>query len=114
MSQLNELYSLGRIYEEISEPERALACYTAVIKKAAGQQALVQRATASQQVLEKKRTLWMKEGDIVFTPFDSDINTPNIESLGCWTLDGQKMVFTRQVFGQEDIFFASYDTVAGT
>ncbi|MBK9104570.1 MAG: PD40 domain-containing protein [Saprospiraceae bacterium] len=112
MSQLNELYSLGRIYEEINEPERALGCYTAVIKKAAGQEALVQRATTSQQALEKKKALWDKGGDIVFTPFDSDINTPQHESLGRWTLDGQKMVFTRLVFDQEDIFFASFDTIA--
>lgn len=112
MSQLNELYALGRIYEDVSEPERASACYSAVIKKCTGDQALVQRATTSLQTLEKKRALWDKEGDIVFTPFDSDINTPQHESLGRWTLDGQKMVFTRLVFDQEDIFFASFDTTA--
>lgn len=112
LSQLNELYSLGRIYEEINEPMRASACYSALIKSGTGDKALLQRATTSQQTIEKKKALWDKKGDIVFTPFDSDINTPQHESLGRWTLDGQKMVFTRLVFDQEDIFFASFDTTA--
>lgn len=112
LSQLNELYTLGRIYESVSKPDRAVACYRAVIRKGIHDQTLTQRATTSLQALEKKSALWDKAGDIIFTPFDSDINTPQHESLGRWTLDGQKMVFTRLVFDQEDIFFASYDTTA--
>lgn len=112
-SQLPELYSLGRIYEGISEPERALACYDALLKKNPSDKALTDRATASKIALEKKRDLWKSNDVIQLQPFDSDINTPNHEFLGRWMLDGQTMVFTRRVFTQEDIFFASFDSTAG-
>ena len=112
-SQLPELYSLGRIYEGISEPERALACYDALLKKNPADKALADRATASKLALEKKRDLWKSNDAIQLQPFDSDINTPNHEFLGRWMLDGQTMVFTRRVFTQEDIFFASFDSTAG-
>ena len=112
-SQLPELYSLGRIYEGISEPERALACYDALLKKNPADKALADRATASKLALEKKRDLWKSNDAIQLQPFDSDINTPNHEFLGRWMLDGQTMVFTRRVFSQEDIFFASFDSIAG-
>ena len=112
-SQLPELYSLGRIYEGISEPERALACYDALLKKNPSDKALTDRATASKLALEKKRDLWKSNDVIQLQPFDSDINTPNHEFLGRWMLDGQTMVFTRRVFTQEDIFFASFDSTAG-
>ena len=81
-SQLPELYSLGRIYEGISEPERALACYDALLKKNPADKALADRATASKLALEKKRDLWKSNDAIQLQPFDSDINTPNHEFLG--------------------------------
>ncbi len=112
-SQLPELYSLGRIYEGISEPEKALACYDALLKKNPADKGLADRATASKIALEKKRDLWKSNDAIQLQPFDSDINTPNHEFLGRWMLDGQTMVFTRRVFTQEDIFFASFDSTAG-
>ncbi|HEY3387533.1 MAG TPA: hypothetical protein VGK46_13545, partial [Saprospiraceae bacterium] len=112
LSQLNELYALGRIYEDVNQPERALACYNAVIHKGVHEQGLVQKASASVASLEKKKALWESNENTTFHSFDEDINTPNHESLGRWTLDGQKMVFTRLVFEQEDIFFASFDSTA--
>ncbi|HSF89544.1 MAG TPA: OmpA family protein [Saprospiraceae bacterium] len=112
-SQLPELYSLGRIYEGISEPERALACYDALLKKNPADKSLADRARTSKLALEKKKELWKGNDVIQLQPFDSDINTPNHEFLGRWMLDGQTMVFTRRVFNQEDIFFASFDSLAG-
>ena len=112
-SQLPELYSLGRIYEGISEPEKAMACYDALLKKKPADKSLADRATASKLALEKKRDLWKSNDAIQLQPFDSDINTPNQEVNGRWMLDGQTMVFTRRVFTQEDIFFASFDSTAG-
>lgn len=113
MSQLNELFALGRIYEEVSDPEHALSCFEALIKKGGQNPELTKRATARKISLEEKRGLWSDQYTIQLRSFDEDINTPNHESLGRWTLDGQKMAFTRLVFEQEDIFFASYDSVAG-
>ena len=112
MSQLQELYSLGRIYEDVSKPERALACYDALLRLGTNQPTLIEKASASKTALMKKKDLWKNENDITFTSFDSDINTPNHESLGRWTLDGQTMIFTRMVGEQEDIFFATFDTTA--
>lgn len=62
LSQLNELYSLGRIYEEINEPMRASACYSALIKSGTGDKALLQRATTSQQTIEKRRPCGIRRG----------------------------------------------------
>ncbi len=112
-SQLQELYTLGRIYEEINQPERALKCYEAVARKKPSDDQLLMKATNGAKALNDKKALWQTTSDITFTSFDEDINTPNHESLGRWTLDGQQMIFTRLVFDQEDIFFASFDTTAG-
>ena len=113
ISQLPELYSLGRICEVINEPERAMACYDAVLKKKPADKTFTDRVTVSKQALEKKRALWKSNDVIQLHAFDTDINTPNQEFLGRWMLDGQTMVFTRRVFNQEDIFFASFDSTAG-
>lgn len=112
VSYLQDLFTIGRIYEEVTQPERALACYDGVIRSGADQQELVGKATASKIALEKKKDLWKSEDTIQFSSFDSDINTPNHESLGRWTLDGQTMIFTRLLGEQEDIFFATFDTTA--
>jgi len=112
LTQLQDLYTLGRIYEDVNQPAKALACYDAVIRLGANQQTLVDKAIASKITLEKKKELWSNDNTIKFTSFDSDINTPNHESLGRWTLDGQTMIFTRLLGEQEDIFFATFDTTA--
>ena len=112
VTHLQDLYTLGRIYEDVTEPSNALACYDAVIRLGANQQALVDKARANKITLEKKKELWKGDDTIQFTSFDADINTPNHESLGRWTLDGQTMIFTRLVGEQEDIYFATFDTAA--
>ncbi len=66
-SQLPELYSLGRIYEGINEPEKALACYDALLKKQPADKALADRATTSKLALEKKGDLW-KSNDVIQAP----------------------------------------------
>lgn len=110
LSQVRELYSLGRIYEEINLPQKALNCYEAVMKSETEDQSLIQKATTSFEFLNSKKKLWETKENIIFRPFTSDINTPNHESLGRWTLDGQRLVFTRMVYEQEDIFFATFDS----
>lgn len=112
-SQLQELFTLGRLYEGANEPEKAIHCYVAVIKNGSNEKTLVDRAIQNKEALEAKSDLWTSEETITFRPFDEDINTPNHESLGRWTMDGQQIVFTRYVNGQEDLFFASFDTSAG-
>lgn len=110
LSQLQQLYTLGRIYEENNNPDKAMACYRAVIQKGIHQQGLVQRAMASFQVLEGKIELWRETYTIELNPLAPEINTPHHEYLGRWTLDGQKMIFTRRLYEQEDIFIAIRDS----
>ncbi len=112
-SQLQELYTLGRLYEKANDQMQAIACYNQVIAKAGADASLAGRASESKSILEEKRHLWTVEDSITFVPFDTDINTPEHESLGQWTLDGQYMVFTRFANNQEDIIFASFDSIAG-
>lgn len=112
-SQLQQLYSLGRIYEEIDQPPKAISCYLRLIALGKNQPLLVEKAVSNLQALENKRPLWEKTYSINLQPLDDDINTPNQEALGRWTLDGQQMIFTRVVNGQEDLFIASWDTTAG-
>lgn len=113
ISQLSELFTLGRLYEAVNQPVQAIQCYEAVINLGGDQQDLLERALNNKEALEAKSDLWIEAEPITFRSFDTDINTPNHESLGRWTLDGQQMVFTRLLNGQEDIFFASFDTIAG-
>lgn len=111
--QLQELYTLGRLYEKANEQIKAIQCYDQVIIRASGDASLSTRARESKAILEEKRDLWTVEDSITFIPFDTDINTPEHESLGQWTLDGRYMVFTRYANHQEDIIFSSFDSVAG-
>src|SRR6187402_429141 len=76
LSQLQELYTLGRIYEEVSQPEKAMACYEAVLEKKPADKSLTDRVLASKQALEKKKDLWKSKEVIQFHSFDADINTP--------------------------------------
>jgi len=109
-SQLPQLYTLGRLYEEIGDPARAMETYKAVINLGADQQDVVKRATTSLNALEEKSNLWQTDIEITFTPLPPEINTLNHESLGRWTLDGQELIFTRLVNDQEDLFIAKFDS----
>ncbi len=110
-SQLLQLYTLGRLYEETNHPDKAMACYTAVIQRAAQQEDLLKRAKESRDSLEKKIKLWQETYSISLIPFSAEINTLNHEALGRWTLDGRQLIFTRLLNDQEDIFIAQWDSV---
>lgn len=111
-SQCQQLLTLGRIYEEVNAPDSAMTCYRRIEVKCSDP-AVLQKAAAARTTLEKKQSLWTETYNIALRPFDEDINTPNQESLGRWTLDGKTMIFTRMLNGQEDIFMATFDSVAG-
>jgi len=108
-SQLSQLYSLGRMYEETNEPPKAVNAYKVVIRRSKDSD-LSKRATASLKSLEEKSDLWKANEEITFTPLPSEINTPNHEYLGRWTLDGKELIFTRRFNQQEDLFIAKFDS----
>lgn len=108
-SQIQQLYALGRLYAENDHPERAIKMYETVIRRGETQPELVTKAKKDIVELVKKKALWNNNVKITFTPFPADINTPNEESMGRWTLDGKEFIFTRFLNDQEDIFIAKYD-----
>ncbi|MEO6132812.1 MAG: OmpA family protein, partial [Saprospiraceae bacterium] len=110
-SQIQQLYSLARLYEETGEMNHALICYSAVVSKSADQSGLKEKAKANRTALESKRNLWQTNTQIKFIPLPDDVNTPNHESLGRWTLDGQQIILTRLVNDQEDLFLAKFDSL---
>ena len=57
-SQLQQLYSLGRIYEEMDQPPKAISCYLRLIALGKDQPLLVEKAVNNLQTLENKRPLW--------------------------------------------------------
>ncbi|MGB4849019.1 MAG: hypothetical protein WBP41_13935, partial [Saprospiraceae bacterium] len=110
LSQLQQIYSLGRMYEETSDFIHAVELYKKVVSLGSDQPDLIKKATTKLSALESKSNLWQTDTKITFTPLPDDINTPNQESLGRWTLDGRELIFTRFLGDQEDLFIAKFDT----
>ncbi len=108
-SQLPQLYTLGRLYEETGLFENATDAYRIVIKKGIHTQGLIQRATASLQAMEEKAALFRNEYSISLSPLPEGINTEDHEALGRWTIDGKALIFTRLIDGQEDLFIGRFD-----
>ena len=111
-SQLIFLNTLGQLYEETGDPMRALACYKKTEIKASAQSELQTKASNNRKRIESKLELYKEKYSIALQPFDSPINTSSHESQGRWSLDGQKMVFTRYENKHEDIFIAHFDSLS--
>ncbi|MGB3077596.1 MAG: OmpA family protein [Saprospiraceae bacterium] len=110
LSQLQQIYSLARMYEETSEFIHAVELYKKVVSLGSDQPDLIKKATTKLSALESKSNLWQTDTKITFTPLPDDINTPNQESMGRWTLDGRELIFTRLLGDQEDLFIAKFDS----
>ncbi|MEP6795382.1 MAG: OmpA family protein [Saprospiraceae bacterium] len=110
LSQLQQVYTLGRMYEENSDFIHAVELYKMVISLGSDQPDLIKKAITNLNALESKRNLWQSEVKIAITPMAPDINTPNEEFLGRWTLDGKQMIFTRRLNHQDDLFIAQFDS----
>ncbi|MEO5905617.1 MAG: OmpA family protein, partial [Saprospiraceae bacterium] len=109
LSQLQQLYTLGRLYEETGEYEKAIHTYTAVTKLASQQPSLVQRASTSLQSLLDKMELIQSNYTVTLHPFHEGVNSTSDEALGRWTLDGRSVIFTRHLDRQEDLFTSQFD-----
>ncbi len=110
LSQIPQLYTLGRLYEETGEFEKSLKAYRVIIEKGIHQQGLAQRATASLKALEEKSRLFKSDYSIKLAPLSEGINTEGHEAMGRWTIDGQEIIFTRLVDNQEDLFLGRFNS----
>ena len=111
LSQLDLLYTLGRLYQETSQWDNAGACYAAVARKGVHVPGLAGKATASLKELEAKRALTTSDFKLELFPMTGEINTPAHEALGRWTLDARQFIFTRRADAQEDIYLATLDSM---
>lgn len=111
LSQLDLLYTLGRLYQETSEWDKAGACYAAVARKGVHVPGLAGRAAASLKELESKQALTAGDHNLELIPMPAAINTAAHEALGRWTLDGRQFIFTRRDGQQEDIYLATLDSM---
>jgi outer membrane protein OmpA-like peptidoglycan-associated protein len=110
-SQQRQLLTLARLYEETGHIDRAIAGYKSIVMMPSAETSLVEKAQQQCQALKARRNLFEPSYVITPRPFPDNINTPDHEALGRWTLDGKSMIFTRFQHGQEDIWMAQYDSV---
>ena len=109
-SQVKQLYSLARLYEQTGQEEIARQHYQLFISKAAIDDPLKQTAI---EILDRflERQLMMKRHyEINLLPMPGEINTENHEQVGRWTLDGRGLIFQRVTNGQEDLYVAALDS----
>jgi outer membrane protein OmpA-like peptidoglycan-associated protein/Tol biopolymer transport system component len=105
-SQLQQLFTLGRLYEETSDFKKAMTVYEKVILKGIHQPSLAQRAAGNLRALEEKTKAMAFDYTISLVPIPDGINSIDHEALGRWTVDGAYIIFTRFVGGQEDLYIA--------
>lgn len=108
-SQLQQLYTLGRIYEDIGQFDDAILIYNIVFRKSDQQPSLKERVATSLATLESKTDLFRNDYQISLKPLPEGINSDNHEALGRWTIDGEAVIFTRLIGGQEDLYIGYVD-----
>ncbi len=108
-TQLQQLHTLGRLYEETGDLDNARLAYKVIIRKGIHQQGLVQQASASLEALEEKTRLFKTDYSISLSAMPEGINTKDHEALGRWTIDGKQLIFTRWIDRQEDLFIALFN-----
>jgi len=110
LTQLKQLYTLARLYEQSGDAENAKTCYEIFMAKADISDPLKQQAKQNLEQFEARQLFLKRKYEIHLVPFPNEINTENHESVGRWTLDGNELFFTRVVNGQEDLFIGTLDT----
>lgn len=106
------LYSLGRISLQIGEFTKAKQLLERYIHFSSAQ---AEHKANAAIYLEKARfgeMLMMNPVPFDPEPIPGPINTPESEALPAFTIDGQYMLYTRNVRG-EDLYIAYWDSLAG-
>lgn len=110
-SQLKQLFTLARLYEETEQPDKAKICYTTYIAKAKADDPLKQKAQENLDQFAVRQKMMTRKYDISLLPLPNPINTEDHESVGRWTLDGKELFFSRITDGQEDLYIATLDSI---
>lgn len=111
ISQLQQLFTLGRLYEETGNPDKAKICYTTYMAKADISDPLKQKAQENLDLILAREKMYTRKYDISLTPLPAEINSELDESVGRWTLDGKELFFSRKNGDQEDLFIAEMDSL---
>jgi outer membrane protein OmpA-like peptidoglycan-associated protein/Tol biopolymer transport system component len=109
-SQIKQLFTLARLYEESGDVDKAKNGYRLFIAKADRSDPLKQKAQENIDQLAARQVMLTRKYEIKLIPLPNEINTENHESVGRWTLDGNELFFTRVVGGQEDLFIGRLDS----
>lgn len=99
-------YTLGVSYYkygDYSNAEKALSTY---LSKSPKNKNLVKKATDYLLDARTANKLSADAHDISLDPLPEAINTVDSEYLPCFTLDGNTLVFTRRINGDEDFYFS--------
>lgn len=109
LCDVNSFYTLGRIYQQLKDIDRAKKNYHRFIRLGKNEN-LINRAKSSLEQLDFID--YAVKHPVAFNPekLDKTINgTPSSESLPLFTVDGRQMIFTRKINGQEDLYTSSLD-----
>ncbi len=109
-SQLKQLFTLARLYEESGDAEKAKDCYSFYAANAGKDDPLKQKALENLEQFEARQAMMTRKYEIHLIPLPKEINTENHESVGRWTLDGNELFFSRVNNGQEDLYIARMDS----
>lgn len=108
-SQLPQLYTIARLYEETGNVLKAADTYHALLRQQNLPDDLFVRTTESLEDLQMKLDLLESDYTISLVPLPEEINTSGEEALGRWTLDGKSIIYTRYIDRQEDLFTATIE-----
>jgi outer membrane protein OmpA-like peptidoglycan-associated protein len=110
-SQIQQLYTMGRLYEETGEFNKAKSVYQTVLKKINPQDELAKQVNKNLDGLEEQIRLSKQDYAISVKPMVPGVNTKYEEALGRWMIDGRSLIFTRLLNNQEDLFLAKFDSL---
>ncbi len=108
------LYSLGRIYLQRGEFFKASQLLQRYLER--GKPDGTHKTNAEEYLRKAKVAALLVAHPVKFEPelLPGPINTKESEALPAFTVDGQHLLYTRKVGGQEDLFISYWDSVANT
>jgi outer membrane protein OmpA-like peptidoglycan-associated protein len=107
--QVENLYALGMLYLEKMDPLHATGCLVRYSEEAILSEK--REAQVKSKITQSEFMSTAINNPVPFNPFrlGSGINSRQDEVLPSFTVDGSKLIFTRRIEGQEDIFISDLD-----
>lgn len=106
------LYSLGRIALQAGEFDKAAILLQRYLDT--GTPTNAYRSRTEEYLAKALYAKSLVDAPVAFVPekLPGPVNTEHSESLPAFTVDGQYMLFTRRIRGQEDMYIAYWDSIA--